>query len=382
MKINFKELKFYNLPKKLTEKDYQEMISLAIQDLKKNPEIVAAYLMGKDWLPGISDVDLIVVYKDNSLAIHQPAPFSLSAKAKHIFTHIYYHFSLTSFKDIYYIMPAKYNLYHLFGQEVPFSNPQKDLSEKEYHCLKASFILDCLVNKLLPSFYIFKKDINVRRALLWLHSIIYTIALTEEIINKKIKTDFPEKIKSLRNNWFFEKKDKNLKLLSENLEDTFNLIPEIVKELDKFLRVTFNLASYPEKLLFNSPSFYLFGVTNWHKEKFFKESQYNKIKIPFLRKVLKQYKLALPNSFFSIFKIYGQGQGQGLYSQWFKQFLSPSVFDFKNSSQAINKRVQIFNQAPVVKDKEILLKTLLQYGFHTANFKKEKLKVKIISSFL
>lgn len=372
-----KDLNFYNFPKKLDENDYWRVIDLAVQDLKKNPDIEAGYLMGKNWLTGISDIDLMAVYKNKSRSFHQISPKSLSKEADYIFTHPYYHFSLDSFKNIYYILPSKYQLYHLFGQKVNFSNPEKDFSGNEYDRLKASFILDCLINKLLPSFYVFQKNIDVRRALLWLHSIVYSIIVSEEITGQKIETSFPEEIKGLRNNWFSEKREKNLKLLLECREDSLKIIPEIVKKLDIFFKNTFSLDGFSRGLRFNSPSFYLFGINDWDNNIFYKGSRINKVKIPFLNKTLKQYQFAVPSSFFSVFKIYGQFEGN--YSRWFKQFLSSSVFDFKNESPAIAQRIKLFNQAPVAKDRKILHKTLLQYGFHTANIKKEILKVKILS---
>jgi len=52
-----------NLPQKLSRTDYQDVVKLAVKDLVGNKDIASIYLMGKNWQPGISDMDIIVVYK-------------------------------------------------------------------------------------------------------------------------------------------------------------------------------------------------------------------------------------------------------------------------------------------------------------------------------
>ena len=377
MKLEFKGLTFYNLPQRLKTEDYEEVVDLAVKDLKTNPSIISIYLMGKNWLPGISDVDIVAVHKDDAIRVHPKKPFGLSKKAKYIFIHSYINYNLSSFRNIHFIYPSKFQLYHLAGAKIDFIQPITEITPLQFNHLKVSFIVDCLINKLLLTYYIFTKKIDTRLALLWLNSFIYTLQLTEEVIGKKIKTDFPTRITNLRNRWFERKEKENLEELTKIFEESFELTVNIVNKIDDFLKENFQLGKTSSGLVFNSPYFYILGADKWQKEKFLDSRQYYRFKNPFSGIVLKQYRFLVPDSFFVIFNVYSQFNGH--YSKWFKQFLNKQALDLDIKDKGIRKRVEYLNKIPADEHNEILTNTLIQYGFHSCNLKKEWFKVKIMN---
>src|SRR3989344_4428956 len=108
--------KYLNLPKFLKKEDYEECCRLVVDDATTNPTVRAVYLMGGEWCPGISDLDIVVVYKDNITPISMKSPWSLSEKAKFIFTHRYLSFNEKDAGDFYYLYPEETtNLRPLYG---------------------------------------------------------------------------------------------------------------------------------------------------------------------------------------------------------------------------------------------------------------------------
>lgn len=376
-------LKFNNYPQQFKIEDYQEVLNLAVEDLKKNKDVLAVYSMGQNWVPGLSDLDVIVVYRDGVLKLHSRDPRTLSEKAGYIFTHDYMHFNVSSFKNLYYIYPDRFSLKLLFGENIELSDPQKELSEKEYQLLEASLTMDFLVTKLLllPRFFMADakevSPINVREMLLFLYSFTHTVAMVERITGEKVASNFPEEIKSLKDSWFINTKEENNKLLQEAMINGFEVTAILVEKFDNYFKANFNLDKLPAKPLFVSPTFYIAGVKKWDKEEFWKTFLGGtvKVKMPILGKMLKNYKLLVPSSFFAMFSLYAKEQGA--YSNWFRMFLKCRGCSLTRSL-GIAKRLEVLNSTPLKKNKEALFTLPFHYGFYTTNYFKEAIRVKVV----
>jgi hypothetical protein len=375
MRINFDNLQFHNFPKKFDKKDYEEVVHLAVSDLKRNPDVASIYLMGDNWTPGISDMDIIVVYKNNIKSVNYKNPKELSDKSEYIFTHDYINYDEESFKHMRFIYPSKYQLVHLYGKEIDVLNPEDFLSENEIRDLKASFVVDCIVNKLLSFPLYFKDNVDTRnRALLWMYSFVYTKKITEEVLGREIKSDFPEMILKLRKNFFDMNTNEIEKLLRNTTEEGFKLTIKLIEEINIFLVNRFGADKLGGQLKFESSNIELTSVKNWDKGLFLDSIKVGIIKKPLF---LKQLKAAVPQSFFFVFKIYSSGNG--VYSQWFKKMLNSNRI--KVESSGIQKRTEFLNKLPVLENGRILTNTTLQYGFNSRNILKEKFKIFLINFF-
>ncbi len=212
---NLNKAELFNFPKRLKKTDYENLCNLVVADLKSNPDIIAVYLAGSNWIPGISDLDIIVVYKnkrENKYNIK--SPWAFSKEAEYIFMHVYENYTETSFRDLQYLLPKFNKIKLLYGFPVSFRVPEEELNGVEYKWLQASFIFDFLINKLLWTLFRhhLENKINVRDTIVVISSLIYTISMAEKITNSKIETDFSQKISSLRNDWFANSRKKILNL--------------------------------------------------------------------------------------------------------------------------------------------------------------------------
>lgn len=289
--------KFYNLPKHFQKTDYEEACNLAAASFKNNPDIKAAYLEGGEWVPGISDVDLTVVYNDrmeNRVAVK--SPWSLSEKAKYLFLHTYGSYNEESFRNFYYLVPDKINLRLIYGKAVPILNAREELSPKDYKFLNAILIFDFLVQKLLfyPLNLMVKKQ-DARRLLGEIHSITYTLGMTEDLIGEQMGGDFSIKIKQLRKNWFGENQEENLKKLASLLEEGVDLVLDIVVKLNDFIKSQSLPAD--SRIVFQNRRYYVIFDEKWSKEKFLQNffRGHLILKNPYSKRTVENFKLVLPS---------------------------------------------------------------------------------------
>lgn len=375
-------LKFEDWPENLGRKDYEDVLALAVADLKKNQDVAAVYSMGQNWVPGLSDLDMVVVYRDGTKKIHAKDPRTLSGKAGSVFTHGYMHFDVRTFKNLYYIYPGGFDLSLLFGEDIILNDPSKELSREELSFLQSSLVFDFLVTKvlLLPRFFQVDPNkttlIKVREMLLFLYSFTHTITNTERWTGQKINSAFSEEIRDLRNNWFARSQEENQELLKKAVVSGFEVAALLVEVWDIFLKTAFGQMESPAQLEFASPDFNIVGVADWQPEDFWKtfSQERIRIKVPTLRKVI-NCKLLVPRSFFLMFSLYTQGQGP--YSRWFKKFLKGGSISAIKSA-GIDKRIEIINQIPLKESGEALFTLPFHYGFHTSNYFKDWLITKAV----
>jgi len=224
--------------KNIVRSDYNEAINLLVQEASQNDTISAVYLMGGEVEPGFSDLDFVVVYKDNVKPAPLPFPPLLSEKSKFIFTHRYLSFFESDSKYFYYIYPKDTaNLRLIWDKDIAFDISENILAAEDYKMLLAFILFDLLINKLLP----FKRyeavdKLDVRNVIAELHSLIYTFILVEKLTGKKIGDEFSLEIKNLRKNWFENSNEENSAKLGGLLKDGINLVSDVVTLFDGFMR--------------------------------------------------------------------------------------------------------------------------------------------------
>jgi len=373
-----KNKKLYNFPKNLSKKDYENTVSLIVDEFSRNDMVHSVFLMGDNWLPGISDIDIIVVYRgitDKNITLNKRKwPDDLKNIAIDIIE-----YDIQSFKKIRLIYPSYYKLNLIYGEDINLNDNLEKISEEELKILKASFAVDYIINKLFIYPYSLKGDINVSRQLLILHSFRFTQQLVEEISGIKINNDFSVKIDLMRKEWFSLSKEDQEKRIKKCIENSFDFISEIVTNLDSFLRNSFEKKEFREELSFRPPNLNILGTNKWDTNLFLNSLKHKRIKMPFSGKYLEKYNLIVPNSFFIIFRIYTKGTGS--YSKWFKRFINKNTFKLNVESNGVLERGNAMNSLPKIKDGRLLTNLTLQYGFNNQPLFKEVIKNKIVNIF-
>jgi len=372
----------YNLPIVLSIADYKECCELAVRDFRKNNAAVSMYVMGGKWCPGISDLDIVAVYKNGTKPKPLKSPWSLSEKAKFIFTHRHLSFDEKSFTDFYYIYPkSTSNLRLLWGKDIILKSPEEELSEKENKFLLSFIVFDVLVNKLL----LFPRrardsKIDVRQMIGELYSLFYTFEILKNITRQEIGTEFIVRIKNLRKNWFIRDFSENLKELSYLYEAGANLVLETVTVLNEFL-VSQEIWGY-DGIVFRNKKYHIAFSKNWNKEKFFAtfHNGHVNITVPVIKKNIENFKLLLPQSFSYFFLAYANVDGG--FSERVKNALNKIeriLFD----SRGIKRHVAAVNNVFEASQKSNgLYKMPFSYGFTTKkrNFLINKLMEISVSS--
>ena len=319
---NLNKYHFYNLPKALKKSDYQEVCDLTVNDFKNNPNVKSIYLDGGEWVPGISDLDILVVY-NNRIVECKKNNFhhSLSKKAKFIFLHDNAIFDEEYFENLQYLISDIKNLRLQWGKDILIRSSKDELSSNDYRLLNSILIFKFLINKLLffPR-YLTVKKIDVRHLLGELHSLIYTLEMMEIVSGEKINSDFPMRIRQLRNNWFQNKQEDNLKEFVLLIDEGIDLILEIVIGLDKFVKNQ----SLPmdENLVFQNRKYYITFKRIWSKEMFLQNLKegYIAIKKYFWdKRIVENFKMRLPLSLSYFMLAYANYDGS--LSDWIKKGL-------------------------------------------------------------
>jgi len=373
--INFdlNKIELFNFPRRLKKVDYENLCSLVVADLKLNPDIVAVYLAGRDWVPGISDLDIVVVYKNRRQGRYNITnPWSLSKEAEYVFMHVYSNYTEASFKDLHYLYPTFDKPKLLYGSPASLRLPEEELTDIEHKWLQSSFIFDFLINQLLLYFrYNFKNKINVREVIVVISSLVYTISMVEKITNSKIETNFPQKIASLRNSWFTNSREKNTKFLFSLLGEAESLILKIVQLLTGFLEKEIpDIAKEMKEstFCFRNSHYDLIFMPNWSEKIFLAEFKKGLIEFnpPFFkkRKDIDSYRLALPSPLFFFLENYTRVKGS--WSDWLKKNVKNNQLSIKIPvNKGIKEHALATNRyiSECITSGDKVLKLWLTYGF-------------------
>lgn len=347
--IKIGKYSFYNLPQKLDYSDYKKTCDMATAKLKNNKNIKSIYLVGQKWIPGISDIDILLVYNniiDNRIKIDFSG--NLSPMAKFIFLHGYGTINEENFKNYFYIVPQKTELKLLHGEALDFNDPSKELSIADYGWLQSFMIFDFLINKLLifPR-YLRSQSVNIRTVLGEMNSFVYTAEILEKVINKKMDFNFVSQIKHLRENWF-DNETNNLQKTIELFEEAINLICNIVILLNDFLEHNLD-QRYKEMLkkeiIFKNINYNISFSANWNKNIFLTSfnDNYLKTKLPFSSNLIETFRIILPVNFSYFFMAYAALDGP--MSDWIRRCL----FRHENVEESIlndgiKKHIQAINE--------------------------------------
>lgn len=221
------------MPKEYGSKDYRGAEENIIKKYSEAKSLVSVYNWGSPSVPGISDMDIILVFGKNAehLPFLKRSFYFMDAKTRYLARHPFIFIGEDSFKKIRYVYPSG-TLKLLHGKNIKL---QGISSSENYYSGIA--LLDDIIIRHYPRDFLWQSlsgNINVRDTLLRLNSLKYSIKALEGIAKNK-STEWSGKlalIEKLRKNWFGE---NDLDLLASLNDDAVGIAMGIIEIFKEFL---------------------------------------------------------------------------------------------------------------------------------------------------
>ena len=226
--------KFYNMPQEYGLKDYKETEDYIVKRYSKIRNLIAIYTWGYVSIPGISDIDVVLVFdnrEDYALPFSKRSFYFLNAKTRYLARHPFIFIDKDSFADIRYVYQnTDFRL--LYGNSIKINK----LSPLENYYSSIALLNDIIIRHYPRDFLIqfANRSINVRDTLLRLNSLKYTVKALESLTKEKNKNwlEKLELIEDLRKNWFEENNFDVLVMLNKN---AIKMAIGIIERFQKFL---------------------------------------------------------------------------------------------------------------------------------------------------
>jgi hypothetical protein len=256
-------------PIKIPENEYFAAIRNISKNLSESGIAGSVYTWGSISNPGISDIDFLVIPKDNKRwPLGLKSIYFMKKRLRYLMVHPFMVCGFESAKHIRYIYPDA-DIKKAFGDDICFIFPSKG----ELENLRLSLLNDIIIRHLPRDFIsvIKSKRINVREMLLRLKSIAYGLNLYKSATGLRIEGSqkYISDITKLRKDWFLIDKIQQENSLMELLNRAIALSLEIIEGFSNFLEDE-TMAKVSEKL----PKSEYFGEKNrtdflrkWDKEK-------------------------------------------------------------------------------------------------------------------
>lgn len=226
--------KLIDKPHFVSREVYTEVTNKLIDKLRPNKSIVSVYTIGHVGNPGISDIDMLIIAKDNCL-LSENYRAEMSLQEKYLFLHQPIACSESGFsKAQIFSFFHNYNLVH--GEDIRVNS---DLNANDINILKKQTALEFLL-KMYMQLYIQKKYkiLRVRDLLLHGKALIYDL----EFLNITSGNLFSlvQTVIEWRNKWFIETPSEH-----EIIEWFENLLSELHLQFTKnslFREIAFPIA--------------------------------------------------------------------------------------------------------------------------------------------
>jgi hypothetical protein len=196
-------MKIIDIPQKHSIEAYKSAIEKQVDYFSKIDGVKSIYQIGGVSTPGISDIDLIIVFKDD-FSFKQNPRIVNNQTANYLFTHSLYGISESDFSD-----SIKYTFFHnhilLYGEHIELIN---NLSQSDQLLLKQQIALEFLVkmyvNLGVQNSY---KIIKLRSIFLHIKALKYDFEFLN--IQPKPLLELVDLGVTFRNSWFDGKVNEN-----------------------------------------------------------------------------------------------------------------------------------------------------------------------------
>jgi hypothetical protein len=219
-------INFIERPQLRILSDYDSSISLMVEKLNTLQGVHAVYQIGSVSAPGLSDIDMLVVFEDNvQVDVNPVHDFGFD---NYLFTHSLYGISKSKWNELHTL--TFFNNYkHLSGELM--HQPTNTLSDEEISHLKRQIAMEFLIKMyIVMTVQLQYKIIKLRSFLLEGKALIYDLEFLN--IKKGKLHDLVSEIIHLRNTWF-EKQVSD--------ESMTKLVTEVYNHLKILLDEQFNI---------------------------------------------------------------------------------------------------------------------------------------------
>lgn len=217
---------FTDYPKYVSIKEYKNAIDEIVSRLGQYNGLVSVYQIGGINQPGISDIDLLAVFKDGVKCLSDPLK-GISKTQKYLFIH-----SLYGVSKEYFYKAQNFTFFHnytLLDGENLISN-QISLTKSDIKTLKCQIALEYLI-KMYTSITVelTYQIVRIRTLLLHAKALIYDLEFLD--VTNGVLFELLQKIVLWRDNWFKDKKSKR---------ELTIWLKGFYKELTEFLKTVLN----------------------------------------------------------------------------------------------------------------------------------------------
>ena len=190
-------MRFINYPHYMSFGDYEHTIKRMVTRLCEEEGVVSIYQIGNVGAPGISDIDLLVIFENDAVSTLDPLN-GLSKEERYLFTHSLFGISRSHFYEVQpYTFLHNYNL--LWGEALEVGRntlPDEDASRLKRH-IALEFLLASYFSRSVETVY---GVVSVRNLLLSTHALRYDM----EFLNVTTGTlyDLIVELIEWRTTWF------------------------------------------------------------------------------------------------------------------------------------------------------------------------------------
>jgi len=230
---------FIDRPTYVSITDYEGAINRMVEKLQKYSGVRSVYQIGSISTPGISDIDLFVVFADAALCHSNPVN-GLSSADKYLFTHNLFGTCRKYCDDIeQYTFFGKYKL--LWGEEYAFNT--HDLDKRDHELLKRQIGLEYLIKGFIT--LTIQKTygiIKVRSLLLLVKALRIDLEWLD--INSSKLRDLIDEMLLWRDNWFETQinSKKLTKWVNEFHDELHNVLGSLLLQEKFYLPENTNLS--------------------------------------------------------------------------------------------------------------------------------------------
>lgn len=204
--------KLIDYPHFVERESYQSSTDKLIESIKTHKEVVAVYTIGHVSNPGISDIDMLIIVKDN-VSLMRNFRSEMTAEEKYLFLHQPYACSAGDFRKAE-MFTFLHNYNPAYGTDI---RTGARLDKQNTEILKKQTALEYLL-KMYIQLYVQKKYriIRVRDLLLHGKALIYDLEFLN--IKEGKLLELVQTVIEWRNNWFRQTPtDKDIIVWFENL---------------------------------------------------------------------------------------------------------------------------------------------------------------------
>lgn len=231
-----KDFTFTNLPKRIDISAYEAVQSEFIGYYAKVKGVMAIYKYGEISVPGLSDLDFIVILDDEYK--HQYGTrydkHLFSGQAQYILTHSQLFLSKSLLKQIQLVMNIG-NLKKMWGEDILIEK----YSQKENKLSNIFKQLDSFITRFPKLFFtaLLTKKINVRNIIARLNALRYLVKMYEEINHSQNEelNNYIKEIREFKSSWFENSQEDNLKSLILYLKRALKINYYLIEDLNKLL---------------------------------------------------------------------------------------------------------------------------------------------------